>query len=298
MLGGRNIGLELVGFAFSAETSSELEACHWKHSALTNFQQSELKPSSPQRGTAPARSPLSDPLANGLWIQHPNHPPRYRLTQLPQRAVCDFSRKSSSLTSVDAGLWLLLLPAYRKQGQLCREQPLDCPGLLSLLQPQKPPPESQQAWTAALGRAALSSGVKPVLIPCPLVWFTSGATHLSPSIPSILPRQDQTVQVTFLCPQWNLTLLAPVTQGCLALCVTEQFGKIYHHLTSQTGLLFQSWMNGKCLSICMRFTLISSAEIWRVPACKYLLIGCLENHCFLQGLDHVFKSYLAMETDR
>lgn len=96
--------MELVRFAFSAETSSELEVFHWKHSALVNFQQPELKPSAQKQGTAPARSPVSGPLANGLWIRHPNHPSRYGLTQLPQRAIRDFSRKGSGITSVAVGM--------------------------------------------------------------------------------------------------------------------------------------------------------------------------------------------------
>lgn len=152
MLGGRNLGLELVRFAFSAETSSKLEVFNWKHSALINFHQSELKPSSPKRGTAPDRSPVSDPLANGPWIQHPNHPSRYWLTQLPQRAICDFSRKSSGLTSVDVGKGLLLLLSCRKRGQLCREQPLDCSGLLNWQLESQPPaaPETSSRASASL----------------------------------------------------------------------------------------------------------------------------------------------------
>lgn len=67
ILRGRNLALELVRFAVSVETSSELEVFHSKHSALVIFQQSELNPSSSKWGTAPARSLVSDPLANGLW---------------------------------------------------------------------------------------------------------------------------------------------------------------------------------------------------------------------------------------
>ena len=152
MLRGRNLGLELVRSAFSAETSSELEAFHWKNSALMNFQQSELKPGSPKWGTAPSGSPVSDLLANSLWIQHPNHTSRYQLTQLLQRAICDFSRKSSSLTSVDVGVWLLLLLSCRKWGQLCREQPFDCSGLLNWRLESQPPaaPETSSRELASL----------------------------------------------------------------------------------------------------------------------------------------------------
>lgn len=144
--------MELVRFAFSAETSSELEVFHWKHAALMNFQQSELKPSSPKQGTTPARPLVSDPLANGLQIQHRNHPSRYGLTQLPQRAICDFSRKNSSLTSVDVGMWTLLLPSCSKWGQLCREQPLDCSGSLNWQLESQPPaaPETSSQELASL----------------------------------------------------------------------------------------------------------------------------------------------------
>lgn len=183
MLRGRNLGLELVRFAVSAETSSELEAFHSKHSALMNFQQPELKPSSPKQGTTPS----SDPLANGLW------------------------RLSIRITHLD-------------------------PGWHNFLKEQ-------------------------------CVKFQGG--------------QDLTSQITFVGPQQDLTLLAHVTQGCPTLPVTELFGKIYHHLSLQTGLLFQSLLNRKSLPICVSFIFISSAQIWRRPAYKYLLIGCLENLCFL-----------------
>jgi len=152
MLGGRNLELELARFAFSAETSSELEAFRRKHSALMTFQQSELKPSSPKQGTTLAASLVSDWLASGLWIQHLNQPSRYCLTQLSQRAICDFSRKSSSLTRVDVGMRLLLLLSRRKRGQLCREQPLDCSGLLNRELASKPPtaPETSSREPASL----------------------------------------------------------------------------------------------------------------------------------------------------
>lgn len=67
MLGRTNLGLELVRFAFSAETSTELEAFHWKYPASVSFQQLKLKPSSPKWGTALSGSPVSNPVANGLW---------------------------------------------------------------------------------------------------------------------------------------------------------------------------------------------------------------------------------------
>lgn len=83
MLRGKNLELDLVTFVFSAETSSELEACHWKDSALTTFLQSELKPVSPEWGTTSTRSLVSNLLPNGLCLQHPDHPSQYQLTQLP-----------------------------------------------------------------------------------------------------------------------------------------------------------------------------------------------------------------------
>lgn len=106
--------------------------------------------------------------------------------------------------------------------------------------------------------------------------------------------QDLTSQIAFVRPLQDPTFLAHVMQGCPTLPVTELFGKIYRHFALETVLLFQSWLNWKSLPICVSFILISSAQIWRVPAYKYLLIECLENPCFLQGLDCVFESYLAM----
>lgn len=72
-------------------------------------------------------------------------------------------------------------------------------------------------------------------------------------------------------------LLAQVMQGYPTLCVTELLGKTYHRLPLQTGPLFQSWLTGKRLPICLRFILISSAQIWSVYAYKYLLKGYLGN---------------------
>lgn len=67
MFGRMNLGLEQVRFGFSDEMSIELEAFNWKYPASISFQQLKLKPSSPKRGTTLSGSPVSSPVANGLW---------------------------------------------------------------------------------------------------------------------------------------------------------------------------------------------------------------------------------------
>lgn len=110
MLGGKNLELEVVTFAFSAEASSELEACHWKHPALTNFQQSELKSdwSLPKMGHHSHQVSGLQPA--GKWPVH--RASRSSISVSADTASsknnCDFSRKSSAPASAHTGMRLLL----------------------------------------------------------------------------------------------------------------------------------------------------------------------------------------------
>lgn len=130
------------------------------------------------------------------------------------------------------------------------------------------------------------------MIPCLLVPFHFGETC---SIPSV-PGRTGTDFLSNFC-------LSPA--GLNTSCA--HYGRLYYlacdrivwqdlpppFFTDRAALsILTEWK--VFANLC--FILISSAQIWRVPAYKYLLIGCLGNHCFLQGLDRVFKSYLAMET--
>lgn len=158
MLRGMNLELELVTFAFSTETSSELEACHWKHPALTKFQQSELKPISPKWGRH-YTAQISGLQPAGKWSVHRASRSSISIPgdTTSSKNNCDFSRKSSSLASVHVGMTLLLHYYEGNRTSFVESSLLTALGYwtgsskANLLQPQKCP-ETLQAWTVALWR--------------------------------------------------------------------------------------------------------------------------------------------------
>lgn len=161
---GKKPELELVTFAFSAETSSELEACHWKHPALINFQQSELKSdwSLPKMGHHSHQ--VSGLQCAGKWPVHRASRSSISVSAgtTSSKNNCDFSRKSSTLASAHTGM-RLLLHGYVGNGTSFVQSSL-FPALghwttslkAKLPQPQKCP-DSLQARTVALWKTAFSS---------------------------------------------------------------------------------------------------------------------------------------------
>lgn len=107
MIRGKNLELELVTFVFSAETSSELEAHHWKDS-FDNFSAIRAEASLPKMGHHTHQVSGLQPA--GKWpvptASRPSHSVSADTTS--SKNNCDFSRKNSSLASVHIGKRLLL----------------------------------------------------------------------------------------------------------------------------------------------------------------------------------------------
>lgn len=157
MLRGKNLEVELVTYAFSAETSSEFEACHWKHPALTNFQQSELKSdwSLPKMGHHTHQ--VSDLQPAGKWPVHRASRSSISVSAdtTSSKNNCDFSRKNSALASVHISMRLLLRCSVGNGTSFVESSLLPALGYWTgslkakLPRPQKCP-DSLQASTVAL----------------------------------------------------------------------------------------------------------------------------------------------------